>query len=303
MDRQKWLKWRKEGIGGSDSAVILKLFPFGKTPYQLWQEKTSDEIVDFENAATKHGKDYEDRALDWFEKKTGAVIFRQVPAENKEHPWIRCTLDGIDVEQEFMVEAKCPYNLANHIKVKATRKVPDIYYPQCQHQMKTKELHKMRFLSFNYQDPDDSVILEVIKDDKFIEKMMPEYEKFWKCVQDKTPPPLTELDYTQLHEDKEWLKYSDLHKEFSKIAKDAQQDADVFKERMIEVSKGKSAEGNGVRMTKSICPGRIDYEQAIIDYIENMKAHYPEINFPPIPLEPYRKESFTKWSIRSISEK
>ena len=39
MTHEEWLKWRSEGLGSSDAPIIMLTFPFGKTPYMLWEEK------------------------------------------------------------------------------------------------------------------------------------------------------------------------------------------------------------------------------------------------------------------------
>ncbi len=46
--------------------------------------------------------------------------------------------------------------------------------------------------------------------------------------------------------------------------------------------------------------GAIDYKQAIADYLDNLRSHYPDIAFGDIPLEPYRKDPFVKWVINGM---
>ncbi len=278
MIHSDWIKWRKDGIGGSDSAVILKLFPFGKTPLMLYREKISQDEGFSGNLATKHGQDNENRALDWFEKKMGCTLFRQVRVQNSKIPWIRATLDGIDGFDKYMVEAKCPFNLENHNAVKDTKKVPEIYYPQCQHQILAKEVDGMYFESFNSKDPEDSIIIEVARDDKFIEEMLPEYEKFWNCVKNRTPPEATEYDFFCMEEDERWKEASEKYKE----AKEWSEKAEHWRQELISLAEGRSCQGSGLRLTKSECEGFIDYSKI------------PELF--GIDKEPYRKPKFTKWT-------
>jgi putative phage-type endonuclease len=279
MNQTEWLQWRKGGLGGSDAAIILKKFPFGKTPLMLYREKISQTDEIYENLATKHGKENESRALDWFEKKMGCALFRQVRAQNKEIPYIRATLDGIDLDEKYMVEMKCPFNLENHDMVKKIKKVPDIYYPQCQHQLKAKEIDGMYFTSFNSQDPEDSIILEVPRDDKFISEMLPEYEKFWHCVQNRIPPEATEFDFF-CKEDPEWEEAAKKWIE----AKQWAENAEKWRQVLISLSEGRNTQGCGVRVTHSECDGHIDYE-AIPELIGVNK-------------EAYRKPNYTKASVR-----
>jgi hypothetical protein len=54
---------------------------------------------------------------------------------------------------------------------------------------------------------------------------------------------------------------------------------------MIGLSNDRSAQGNGVRISKSMCAGTIDYKQIMADH-------------PHIDWESYRKKSFVKWTFR-----
>ena len=47
MDRQEWLKLRKEGIGGSDAGAICGLNPYA-SPMSVYQDKTSLEISELD---------------------------------------------------------------------------------------------------------------------------------------------------------------------------------------------------------------------------------------------------------------
>ena len=54
MDRQEWLKLRKEGIGGSDAGAICGLNPYA-SPMSVYQDKTSPEISEQDNEAMRQG--------------------------------------------------------------------------------------------------------------------------------------------------------------------------------------------------------------------------------------------------------
>ena len=55
MSQLDWLKWRQGGIGGSDAGVVLKRFPFGKTPRMLYREKIAENPAQFETEAMDYG--------------------------------------------------------------------------------------------------------------------------------------------------------------------------------------------------------------------------------------------------------
>jgi putative phage-type endonuclease len=281
MNRKDWMQWRKGGIGGSDAGAVLKRFPFGKTPLMVYREKIDETDNNWSNVATIHGKENEEAALQWFEKKMACSLFRQVKIEHPDIPWIRATLDGIDGFDKYLVEVKCPFNLENHEVVKASMKVPEIYYPQCQHQLKCKELDGMYFESFNSKDPADSVIIEVTRDEKFIEEMLPEYEKFWHCVKNRIPPEMTEYDFFFM-EDESWNYAADKFRE----ADEWVEKRDYWRNELIKLSEGRNCQGGGVSVKQSECKGFIDYEKI------------PQLI--GVDLEPYRKPKFTKTSVRPI---
>lgn len=277
MNLKEWHKWRSEGIGSSDAAVIMKKFPYGKTPYQLWEERIENKIWEG-NVATQHGKDMEPVALKWLEGQIGVSLFSNVPREHNELNWMRATFDGLDLEEKVAAEIKCPFNFDNFQKVKLSREVPEIYYPQLQHQIKVRELNGIYFVCF-YED--DGVILEVERDNKYIEKMVKEEEEFWNCLRTKTPPPLTEKDYVEL--DPLGIEIARQLASAQHIRKQAEKEEEELKKSLISHVQEKSAKGGGVTLTKIVQKGSVDYK-----LIPELKG---------IDLEPFRKKPFTKWLV------
>lgn len=103
-----WLTWRRQGIGGSDIAVILGLSPW-RTPLDLWAEKTGRKPPPGETRAMRVGKALEPVVIDlWSEQTGGDVIERDVTIEHSEHPIARGTLDAIGQldGERVVIEAK-----------------------------------------------------------------------------------------------------------------------------------------------------------------------------------------------------
>ena len=59
LDKKEWLKYRKQGIGGSDAGAVCGLNPY-HTAMQVYQDKTSDEIEEIDNEAMRQGREFED---------------------------------------------------------------------------------------------------------------------------------------------------------------------------------------------------------------------------------------------------
>lgn len=274
-----WHKWRSEGIGSSDAAVVLKISAYD-TPFSLWEKKVNKTISQG-NYATEHGKNMEPHALKWFESEIGAVLFDNVCRENKEKPWIRATIDGLDIDEKIAVELKCPLSRAKHEDFKTVRKVPDLYYPQVQHQMHVLGLDGMFFASFYNGEGE---YIEVERDEKFIANMVKEEEKFWNCVVTKTPPPLTDLDYEEM--DDEWIKVAQSRMGLRENIKLLEEKDEELKKTLIQLSRGRNSKGGGLRFTKSEVKGNVDY-RAI-----------PELF--GVNLDIYRKNPYEKWQLSCI---
>ena len=187
-----------------------------------------------------------------------------------------------------MVEIKCP-NKDDHF-VAVNKKVPEKYYAQCQHQLAVTGLSGMYYFSF---DGSNGVVVEVPRDESFIRnELFPKEKKFWECVTIQEPPALVERDFCDMEGNSEWIQAAKKWKETKQTLKELDHHEQVCKENLIALSKHKNAKGNGLSISKSVIPGRIDYLQAFNDYIENMKSHYPDVIFKDIPFDPYRKNSF-----------
>jgi putative phage-type endonuclease len=98
--REEWLGWRRQGIGGSDAAAIVGLSPYSG-PMRVWLEKRGLIEGADESEAMLWGSLLEGSIADEFERRTGLrVVARQALRMHPEHPWMRCTLDGLVAEHE-----------------------------------------------------------------------------------------------------------------------------------------------------------------------------------------------------------
>ena len=58
LSREEWLKYRKNGIGGSDAAAVCGLNPYS-SPIKVYYDKTTDETSSYDNEAMRQGRDLE----------------------------------------------------------------------------------------------------------------------------------------------------------------------------------------------------------------------------------------------------
>lgn len=274
MDQEAWHQWRRGGIGSSDAAVIVGVSPW-RTPHQLWHEKVYGNSEQLDNSAMARGRELEPVARTWFEDRMNVTVFPQ----NKMHPqtdWIRASLDGIDLEEKVVVEIKCP-NKEDHL-VAVNKKVPEKYIPQVQHQLLVTGLDGMYYCSFNGSE---GAIVEVARDNAYIQSMLEAEQKFWDMVLTKKAPEMTDRDFVDMQSHPRWIKLARVLKKIKKYS--AQEDS--IKQEMRDLANDRNANGHGISMSKGICSGSIDYKQVMADH--------PDINW-----ESYRKKSYEKWTFR-----
>lgn len=285
MNNEEWLQWRRGGVGSSDAPIIMGVAPWdGATPRNLWHEKLTGNSGKQEKYAMTRGKELEPVARTWFENTMNVTVFPKNQM-HKDMSWVRASLDGIDLENKVMVEIKCP-NKEDHF-VAINKKVPEKYWPQVQHQLLVTGLEGMYYCSF---DGLDGAIVEISRDNSYIDFLLEEEQKFWNMVLNKEPPPLTDKDFVSMEKNNKWRSLASQWLAISERLDKTEAEEKEIRQLMIALSQDHSAIGHGVKIHKSMVDGAIDYKQI-------MKDH-PNINW-----KDYRKKTFTKWTFRATQEK
>lgn len=188
----QWLKDRQLGIGASEVAIILGLSPW-QTKFQLWMSKTG---LGFQPAPNQfalramiRGNITEPFGRKLFEKKMGCK-FDPINLVDPDMPFIKASLDGYNAETKAILELKAPgkTGLADARK----GKIPKYYYPQIQQQLYLAKADVCYYVVF---DGESEIIVQEVRPDAEYQKMLiEEIKKFWKLVEDKTPPKLSVKD-------------------------------------------------------------------------------------------------------------
>lgn len=279
MDQQQWLNWRRGGIGSSDAAVIVGVSPW-RTPYQIWEEKLFGISDQVENSSMTRGKELEEKARRQFEDLMGVSVFPS-NVVNPNTQWLRASLDGICPDEKVLVEIKCP-NKDDH-GMAVAKKIPEKYWPQCQHQLAVTGLPGMYYYSF---DGSRGVVVEVARDQSYIDQLFQKEQEFWSLVLSRKPPELTDRDKLSMEDNHQWMELSEKWKEAVRNLKDMEAAEKFLKDQLIEIANGRNSVGNGVSLSKSIVKGAVDCDRIVETY--------------GIDKEQYRKNPFTKWTIRGI---
>jgi len=292
---KEWLEWRRRGIGASDAASAMGEPTAFRTPRELWKSKLEGtEVAD--NHAMKTGRDKEGPVRDWVNHTLGQN-FEAALFQSDEHPWLMASMDGILGTEDLALEIKNAGKEDHTLAVNGT--VPRKYWIQCQHQMMViPSLDNVLYVSCPIKgEPSESIIIKIERDTPYINnELLPGLKAFWHMVQTKTMPEATDKDLLDLGDNHIFKEFLENAAELKK-----RKEADErFREQLKELSGGHSCTAFGARFVKEEQKGSVDYCQAITDYVGEMKAKHPEIHFPAISYDPYRKPSFIKWALRGI---
>lgn len=129
----QWLKIRNTTIGGSEVAAILSLNPY-EDAYKIWQYKTERIKPKKANKAMLRGAELEPDALEAVKKRLKHKNIESYFAIHPKHSFASASFDGVDLDEKFIVELKCPAKALNFKSV-FTDGIPVYYYPQIQWQL------------------------------------------------------------------------------------------------------------------------------------------------------------------------
>lgn len=274
----EWIEWRKNKIGASDCASILGISPW-RNAYQLWEEKVGLKESFSSNYKMQRGIQLEPIARNFFNKKMGLNLQPKVFVHLK-HDWMIASLDGVSEDGSIAVEIKCNGPKTHSEAVEG--KVPDYYYCQLQHQMEVLNINRIYYLSY-VENEENSVILNIEKDDKIIEKIIEKEKEFHDCIVNFSPPS---QDYVEKN-DLEWNIHVEEWKELKSKIDILEEQEKSKRELIIRMAEGKNCIGSGIKIFKEVKKGSINYK--IIPEVER------------ISLEKYRNPPIEYWKI--IKEK
>ena len=241
QSREEWLALRRQGIGASDAATIVGANPW-KSPMALFAEKLgiTESSVE-ETEAMEWGHLLEPVIDTKFRKETGRVTrdpgdFTMQFADGSDVLFATLDREIVEIPASDPMAA-CGPGIAEYKTTSEFRRadwdedVPLYYQIQVQHQMMVTGAGWASVAcliggqSFVYKD--------LRRNENFIAALRAEEERFWRCVQTKTPPPIDGSEATR-------AVLKALHPKVS-IDDMAAGDADLL-EVAIELANAKAAE-------------------------------------------------------------
>lgn len=268
----EWFQLRKTKITATDACVIMGVSKW-KTILELYHEKLSNDPPKPPTKRQQRGIDLEPVAREFFTIKTSHNVHPQVVVKD----WAMASLDGFNRYNFTVVEIKCP-GVEDH-SVALSGNVPDHYYPQCQFQMWVCDVPMMYYFSF---DGIDGTLLEVRRNDEYIENMVKACWKFYQCLHKRIPPEPPEDAYKERNDDL-WTQYALHYKSLCTEIKKMEKQEEELRKELIHLSGESNTKGAGITLCKVQRKGNVNYSK-----IESLKG---------IDLESYRGPTITSWRI------
>lgn len=204
---QEWFQAKLGKISGSNMKRVMG-GPKAWASYarQLRQEfetlkriQDGEEIVlgsTFDVAATKWGRQFEPIAIAEYEFMHDVDVKRVGFVVHKDYPFIGCSTDAEVYKNgdviDGVLEVKCPYSEAVHLKTLAEDRVPDQHRPQLHTEIWVEDVEWGGFISFDPRRTlERRLFLKLLdRDDKYIERMESRCLEFWEFVNSNN----TEID-------------------------------------------------------------------------------------------------------------
>lgn len=172
---REWLKWRSTRVCASDAPIIL-----GQSKFKTIEELYNEKIKCFETSPNPYmlrGIELESIALRKFEEETNLIMFPCVGVHD-ELDWMAASFDGVTICRTAICEIKCPGRRDHNEAMLGM--IPFHYKAQLQHQIHVSGIDFAYYYSF---DGVSGVIIEVKRDQEFIEKMIEKEFEFWQRLQ------------------------------------------------------------------------------------------------------------------------
>jgi putative phage-type endonuclease len=284
----EWRAFRKTKIGASDAAAIMGVSPY-KSAYALWEEKLGLRDEPAANPAMKRGTSLEDDARKEFERSTQHICVPQV-VQHPEYEWAIASLDGLSFCGKIFIEIKCLSSEKHEAALRG--EYPEEYIPQLQHQwMCLPDAEECYYVSYHPAFPEGKrlAVIEILRDDKYIKKLLEKEAAFWWSLQSFEAPKMTDRDYT-FRGDVPWQEAAGIYLSPQKEIDELQARLNILlsrqaqaRETLIALAGQFSSMGCGVRVGKSTRKGLVDYKA-----IPELKG---------VNLDEYRKASSEVWRV------
>ena len=193
LSKEEWLRYRKQGIGGSDVSCLLGINKW-KSEIELWLDKTNQTNTPVEeNEAMQWGTIMEPIIRNYFAEVTGKkVVELKAMLQHPEHPFMLADVDGVTVDDSgnpAILEIKT----ASEFKRSDWEEgVPAYYETQVQHYLCVTGIKKAYVAVL--VGGNSFRIYEIDADDEIQSMLIAVEKNFWNKVQNMIRPEMDGSD-------------------------------------------------------------------------------------------------------------
>lgn len=176
ISHEEWLKYRKMGVTGTDASSICGLNPF-KSAIQVFLDKTTDVIEDFDNEAMRQGRELEEYVAMRFCEATGKKVRRaNAIFMNDEHSWMLADFDRLVVGERAGLE--CKTVSAYSADKWANGAIPLHYQLQCQHYLAVSGYDCWYIAALILGK--EFIVRKIERDEELIQNLITIEKRFWE---------------------------------------------------------------------------------------------------------------------------
>jgi putative phage-type endonuclease len=282
---KEWFEQRKWRITASSVGAILGVDPY-RTPADVLRAMVRDmhgaEREFTGNIATEYGTFHEEGARIELAMELGQEVQKAGFVVSEEHPWLGASPDGF-VNDQFVVEIKCPYSLRTGEGEHKTCLEQPQYYAQVQVQL----IVTGRPAAIFYQwAPHKTKIEIIVRDREWENENLWKLRQFWlDAMEERDNPAHLEplrVEIETPEADALMQKYHEVCRQLNKL--------EVEKKEIIEQVAKMAGERDavvcGYKLTKVVREGPVNYSKIVKD------------NLPQIDVEPYRGKGSEYWRLQ-----
>lgn len=177
LDKESWLRYRKNGLGGSDAGAVCGLNPY-RTAIEVYYDKTSEEIEEIDNEAMRQGRELEEYVARRFCEASGKKVRRaNAMFYDEKNPFMLADVDRMVVGENAGLECKTasPYMMDQW----TDEYLPISYQIQCYHYMSVCKADAWYLAVVIYGKAFKYYRIE--RDDEVIENLIRIEKEFWNA--------------------------------------------------------------------------------------------------------------------------
>lgn len=286
---QEWLDARKNRVTGSRAGAILGVNPYATADdvmREMVREHFGAEREFTGNAATEHGNEYEDVALQDYELMTGNDVTRAGLIVHPDYDWLAVSPDGL-IGENGGVEIKCPYSG----KIKQLEDTPHYYAQVCLSLIVTCRDWWDFYVWTESGENLETVTLQDAAEwfSKALPKLEAFHDKYQATIADENLASeyLADLE-ADASSDKEWQELASQYEQAKADADKAAQTVSELKQKLTAKAEQfgtKKVKGCGLQVIKATRKGSVQYGKV------------PELK--GVDLDQYRGKDSEYWTVKN----